>query len=123
MPTITTTIRLEVTALGTQSIKDKQRVEAYDSVDVTVPVAGAEVAVQPSGAGKVTLFLLTADTYSSDLTYSVAGGASDVPLDGPQLLLGAGAVGLLGAAPTTLTFTNNTAAEVDVHIRIGRDAT
>jgi len=54
------------------------------------------------------------------LTYKV--GANDVPLDGPHVLIGAGAVGLLGGA-TSLSFTNKTGADAVIDILVGRDAT
>ncbi len=121
---IKTTIRVEVVGAGTQSIQHEQEVEAYGKIDVTVPASGSlQVDVQPSDAGKVELLMITADAFTSDLTYTVAGGSADVPLDAPQLMLGAGAVGLLGATQNTITFSNATSSDIDVHIRVGRDAT
>ena len=55
-----------------------------------------------------------------DLSYDLSG--SPIALDGPHVLIGAGAVSLLGGA-TSLTFTNNTGADAVIEILIGRDST
>lgn len=99
-------------------------VEAFDWIEAKVPAAGAVVEVQPDGV-QARFVLITSSLYSDLLTYDVEGGAEDVALDAPQLLAGAGAVGLLGAAPTKLTFTNgfpDPKPEPVVKIFIGRDA-
>ena len=46
-----------------------------------------------------------------------------IPLDGPHVLIGAGAVALLAATVGTLEFTNGTAEDAEISILAGRDAT
>lgn len=102
-------------------------VEAYDSIKVEVETTDVdkEVEVQPSAtAGQVKLLVLTADRYSPDLTYKVNDTTNPaVPLDEPQFLAGARAVGFLDPAPVGLFFTNASAEPVSVQILVGRDAT
>jgi len=106
-------------------------VDAYDVIDVKVPGGDsttpgtATVEVQPGGAGQVRFLLIAASQYSEKLTYSVTGGASNVELDAQQMLAGKGAVGLLDAAPGTLSFSNTLGSgkDVTVTILVGRKAT
>lgn len=122
--TMKATMKVEVAGAGTSSATYSLTAEAYDQIEVTATAGSSvEVQVQPGGSGQVQLLFLTADAYSSDLKYSVDGGATDVVLDAPQLLLGTGAVSLLDAAPKKITFANGTASDVDVRILVGRAAT
>jgi hypothetical protein len=102
----------------------KITVDAYDLVTATLAGAATNVAlnIQPTtGAGDVVLFALSADVYDKSVTYDPGGGAQ--ALDGPVLLVGAGAVGLLGATPPkTLTFDNGLATAVRVQVLVGRKA-
>lgn len=95
-------------------------VEAYDKIGVTV-AAGAtqQVDLSPGGAAEVTALVISADAPDVLLTYDV--GGNGVALDAPHVLLG-GAVALIGD-PKSLTFTNGTAADADITILVGRDAT
>src|SRR5262245_65611124 len=69
-------------------------VEAYLKLTVTVPAGGSlDVEVLPGGGGSVQLLVINPATPSEDLTYTV--GTEEVVLDGPHVLIGAGAVGLL----------------------------
>jgi hypothetical protein len=105
-------------------------VEAYDKIDVTIPggddaTPGAmTVDVQPGGAGQVRFFLMISNLYDAKLTYKVDGGA-EVMLDSPVLLLGKGAVKLLGATQNQFAFINKagTTKAASVKILVGRDAT
>lgn len=106
------------------SIVDKPAltVGAYDLVTATIDAgaAGVNVDLQPSNtAGDVVLLVITSDTYDSTITYSAGGGA--ITLDGPHLLVGAGAVGLLGATPpVALSFDNPLADPIAVQVLVGR---
>ena len=94
-------------------------VDAYDKLAVTIAdTTSQQVDLVPGGT--VSLLVINPQTPSEDLTYDV--GGTDVPLDGPHVLIGAGAVSLLGGA-TSLTFTNNSGADALIEILIGRDAT
>jgi hypothetical protein len=98
-------------------------VDAYDKIQVTIaPGAGKVVEVQPGPAGRVQLLVITSSEFGDLLTYKVNNTGSDVKLDGEQIFIGDGAVGLLGADPQTLAFTNGLANDVDVAILVGRNA-
>ena len=103
---------------------DQIEVEAYDMLEVEVPDSGtsggvATVNVQPGDSG-VKFLQITADSYK-DLTYKVDGGSSQT-LDAPLLLIGEGAVALLGATQKQFEFTNAGATAIIVNILAGRDA-
>jgi len=94
---------------------------AYDKADITVPKAGTYAITMTPSVGAVHLLLITAGAYSADLKYSVTNGAQNVPLDGPHLFAGAGAVGLL-QEQETFTFANGGSEDVEVSILVGRKA-
>ena len=118
--------RFGATVQGGPSVNVKQgpvEVDAYDVVSATLaPNDKKTLNVQPAGtAGAVLLFVITADVYDKDITYDVSG--TKVPLDGPLLLAGPGAVGLLGATPPEeATFENGTNNPVQVQVLVGREA-
>ena len=96
-------------------------VEAYDHIEVTVPPSTpTTVNVQPGSGGL--LLIITASTYSS-VTYTVDSSSTVVTLDGPHILVGAGAIALLGATQNDLVFTNGGSEDITVSILVGRDAT
>jgi hypothetical protein len=100
-------------------------VAAYDKL--SVQLAGGDtdidVDVQPSStAGDVEILVITASAYDVGLTFSADAGTTVTTLDGPVVLVGAGAVGLLADPPQTLRFTNPDANPVDVAILVGRRA-
>lgn len=140
------TVLVQASILGGPSTSASHSVQltAYDRVSITVAgadkpdptlpvsdpanaaVPSIDVEVQPSSApDRVAVLAITSDHYSADLVYSVAGGASDIELDHAHLLVGAGAMALLGAAPQTLTFRNGMGAGQNANITIlaGRQAT
>jgi hypothetical protein len=97
-------------------------VEAYLKLAVTVPAGGTlDVEVLPGGGGSVQLLVISPSRPGEDLSYKI--GSEDVVLDGPHILVGAGAVGLLAASIGTLTFTNGGTEDTDISILAGRDAT
>ena len=107
-------------------------VGAYDVVTITVPGADApstektRATVQPSAGADVQLLLIRSTPYDTDITFTVFGteGATDVPMDGPQLYLGQGTEALGGTAPLRLDFKNKMGVDNDatVTILVGRDA-
>jgi hypothetical protein len=131
MPTTMKAIlRVEVSGSGTSSATHTVEAEAYDRIEISVPTGSpntATVDVQPGGAGQVQLLMLTASAYPADgsgaaqLTYTVDGGDS-IDLDAPALMVGSGAVGLLGSV-NQIVLTNDSDEAVDVSIVVGRDAT
>jgi hypothetical protein len=97
-------------------------VDAYVKLNVTVPAGGTQdVEILPGTGGNVQVLVISPAAPSTDLTYQVDG--VDTPLDGPHVLIGAGAVGLLAATVGTLQFTNNTPEDAEISILAGRDAT
>lgn len=105
-------------------------VDAYDKLTVAVPgqdAAGTDtvnVDVQPSGAGKVSVLVISSSRYGDELTYDVDTGATGVILDQPQFLGGVGMIGLLDAPPKKLEFTNKLGVDNDavITILVGRTA-
>jgi len=93
--------------------------DAYDKIEVTITV-GATQQVNLVPSGTVSLLIINPVVPDAGLSYDV--GGNTVALDGPHVLIGAGAVSLLGGA-TDLSFTNNTAADATIEILLGRDAT
>jgi hypothetical protein len=101
-------------------------VDAYDVIHVSVPSGGEPyvVELQPgTESGQVRFLLLTSDRYTS-LIYKVndAEAEEEYALDGPQLLIGSGAVSLLDDVPGSLILTNAAEATV-IHVFVGRNAT
>lgn len=99
-------------------------VDAYDKFTVTIDKSASQtVELIPGAAGnkveKVKLLVLSPS--GSSLSYTANG--QEVPLDGPHVFIGTGAVQLLGQF-TGLTFKNDDAQNAAVlQIIIGRDAT
>jgi hypothetical protein len=108
--------------------------EAHDEIKKTVPAntvaGGVGIEVQPGGMGQVELLVISSSKYGkedSHVSYSI-NSADDTPdnrikLDSAQVLMGEGAVGLLGQAPNTLYFYNQTETDADIHILVGRQTT
>jgi hypothetical protein len=124
------TLNIEVIGGPKISASRTQTVDAYDKITIDVPAQSggtpgqATVEVQPGGAGQVQFLLVQSSVYDQDLTYRVNDpAASAIVLDTLQVLMGAGAVGLLGAAPQRLIFSNALAQVASVQILVGRDAT
>lgn len=94
------------------------------AVEVPADSSAFDVSLPLDSGNDVELFVLTCNEYDAGLTYTVdGGGAVDLKVDGPHVLIGTGATGLLGTAPTKLTFTNNTDNPVKIDILVGRQAT
>jgi hypothetical protein len=122
-------VNIQVAGGPTISTSDTMEVEAYDVIQTTIAdqANNQEVQVQPGPLASVRFVLITADSYSDELTYTVndgaADGATDVKLDGLQLLIGQGAGDLLQKAPAKLAFTNKAGKAIGVTILVGRKAT
>lgn len=123
MPSINYSVSVQVTGGPKLAVAQALTVDAYDVIDVSIVKASkAKVEIEPgAAAGRVKLLLITADVYK-DLSYDVGGTAHN--LDGPALLVGAGAVALLNAKPGTIEFTNAHASEArPIHVFVGRAVT
>lgn len=129
MGTLSWTISVHMTgapAISASSVAAP--LEGFDHVQVVVdptPAPARKVIVQPSPADSVALLLVSSSRYGPGLTFTANDGKKDgstVALTQPQVLA-AGAVGLLGAAPNVLKFTNGLAEPVTVDVYVFRDAT
>lgn len=100
-------------------------VDAYDKIEVIIPAGeDKKVEVQPGGSGQVQFLLISSNQYGDALTYKVNEDTADeIKLNALQLLIGDGAVGLLGAAPEKLLFSNGMDSETSIQILVGRKAT
>ena len=115
------TLNVQVVGGPKVSASDTLDVEAYDKIEAVIPAGGsATIDVQP-GTGAQFL-LITAGSYA-DMTYEVDSSGTTVTLDGPHVLIGSGAVGLLGSTQNQFEFSNAGGEDVTVDILVGRDAT
>jgi hypothetical protein len=108
----------------TLAINRTLTVDAYDQFNVAVPEGAIATTIEllPTTTGKVKLLAVSSDHYDDNLSYTVNAAADVYKLDGPHLLIGAGAVSLLNAVPEKLIFANSSGANAQVRILIGRDA-
>jgi hypothetical protein len=123
---------INIQVVGGVSISESQAIEvdAVDNIDVEIDKAtGATAAkktveVQPaSDPRKVKFLMITTKTYDGKVTYKIDTGTKDVLLDGPQVLIGSGAVGLLEKSPTKIEFSNTSSADkAPIKILVGRTA-
>lgn len=117
-------VNVSVTNGPTLLVNQTLTVDAYDKFDVAVPDGTTDMAVQllPANSGTVKFMALTSDLFDENLSYKVNTSTDARQLDGPHLLIGAGAVGLLDPTPETLVFNNTSGKNAQVRILIGRDA-
>lgn len=95
-------------------------VDAYDKFDVIIPDTASQAVNLVPGGASISLLVINPQTPDANLSYDLSG--NPVALDGPHVLIGAGAVSLLGGA-SSLTFSNNTGADATIEILVGRDST
>ncbi|MGB8020415.1 MAG: hypothetical protein WCF04_04240 [Candidatus Nanopelagicales bacterium] len=103
---------------------DSLDVDAYDKASITLAAgdANVDVQIQPSTtAGRVRVLIIGASAYDDAISFSADSGATSFALDGPVVLIGSGAVGLLAGAPQTLRLSNGTQDDVTVDILVGRN--
>lgn len=99
-------------------------VDAYEKASVTL-AAGAKqgITVGPGTWQSVSGLLVTASDTSGSLTVAPDGGTA-AKFTGPLVLIGTGAVSLLGKGNATLNFDNTAgAAAVAIDLFVTRDAT
>jgi len=99
------------------------QVDGYDKQKILMPKAGAagakpvKVSLAPPGAGQLQVIVINPVKPDAKLQYKA--GNRTVVLDGPHLLIGAGAADLLAALSTDLVFENATGADAEVDILFG----
>lgn len=124
---IATTISVAVPKGPTINAQQTIEVEGYDKVELSVPKkadGGKIVAtVQPGGAGAVRLLVVTADPAGPDVKYGWGDPPKDatLPLDGPQVVVGAGLADKLGPMKQIMV-TNDTDKPVAVEVLVVRRA-
>ena len=102
----------------------EMEVDAYVKLAVSIPPGREQpVEIFPGDGVSAQVFVISPTKPSESLTCTVGEGTEPVKLDGPHILIGAGAVGLFAAEIGTVTFLNDTAEEANVSILVGRDAT
>ena len=100
-------------------------IEAYDvaAVDIAPGASNVDVRIQPSsGAGDVLFVAVSSSVYDHGINYTVDALTDKHVLDGPHVLLGSGAVGLLNssASPQKLVFNNTSTQKASVQVVVGR---
>jgi hypothetical protein len=97
--------------------------DAYEKMNVTVPATSAQLITIGSATwADIIGLMVSANDLSGDVTVQPDGGPV-LPIDAPIVLLGTGAMGLLGGGNATLNLDNTSAEDVDVDIFVSRDAT
>jgi|SRR5215203_674189 len=120
------TLNVQVVGGPKMSASQTVTVDAYDKIQVPVDAQDTDkvVEIQPGSVGRVQFLLISSNQFGDDLTYKVNNAGDAIKLDAQQLLIGDGAVGLLGASPPeTLSFTNDLAQNVNIEVLVGRNAT
>jgi hypothetical protein len=117
------TTNLQISGGPAFSLPGSIAVDAYDDISVTVKKGQKSAQVDlPGAAGQVQLVLITSDYVDPKLTYTVKGATTPIALDATQLLVGAGAVALLGSPPLSITIDNTKGAQdASLQILIGRN--
>lgn len=96
--------------------------DSYIKLNIVVPKKKSlDVEVQPGGGSGLLFLAIQPAKPSADLSYTA--GTDTFLLDGPHLLIGAGAVSLLAGAVGTLKFENKSDFDAEISILAGRDAT
>jgi len=120
------TLNVQVVGGPKMSASQTVTVDAYDKIQVPVDAQDTDkvVEIQPGSVGRVQFLLISSNQFGDDLTYKVNNAGDAIKLDAQQLLIGDGAVGLLGASPPeTLSFTNHLPQNVNIEVLVGRNAT
>ena len=104
-------------------------VAAYDVVQQAIDAGqSGTLPLPPIGDPKdILLLVLVSDHYDSDptkLSFDIGSSTTDNRLDGPLLLVGSGAVGLLssgGSLPSSLKVNNKLAVAINVQLMVARN--
>lgn len=115
-------VTFDITAGPKVYESQKTPVDAYDKISVVVAPGTSDVELQPGTANKVSLLVIKSSKYDKKLTYSPDAGTTTYAVDGPHVLIGAGAVALLKTDPKTLQFVNGTTEDIAIDILVGREA-
>ena len=122
-------VTVSVQVVGGRNLSENQSidVDAVDSIDVELdkkggPGATKSVEVHPSETSeKIKLFMVTAKQYDGKVSYKLSN--TKVILDAPHVLMGAGAVSLLGKNSQKIELANDGTEKASITILVGRAAT
>ena len=131
MTTISAAASFQVPGGPTLALTSAITAEAYDKIEVVVDPGDTdkEVDIQPGTAAQIRLLVIKSSLYGDEITYAASNGTKDsavVTLDGPQVFIGPGVIGLFAVDPKTLKFSNTNAdpaKKAQIEILVGRDAT
>lgn len=115
------TLNVQVVGGPKVSASDVVKVGAYDKIEAVIKANEANKTVEVQPSDTVEFLLITASNYEK-LSYKVDAAAKDIQLNAPQLLVGSGAVKLLGDTQKQFTIKNDNDKDVTVYILVGRDA-
>ena len=118
---ISWTLNVQVVGGPKVSAADIMEGEAYDKIEAVAP-AGDSVTVNVQPGDGARFLLITASSYEN-LNYEADASGNPVTLDGTHVLIGSGAVSLLGGTQNQFIFSNGGAANITVEILVGRQAT
>jgi hypothetical protein len=105
------------------ALADDFDADGYERLNVQVaPATSQDVTIGPGTWADIISLVVSASVMDGSLTVE-PDGAAVVPLDAPIVLLGAGAVALLGGGNATITLDNTGPDDVLVDIFVVRDAT
>lgn len=98
--------------------------DAYDTLDVTIPADGAphSVEVQPDDGAQLRLLTITAASYDPPLAWEADASGTTRQLDQPVVLAGASLTSLVGTPANAIAFTNGGPEDRTVRILVGRQA-
>jgi len=129
MPQLQWNLQIKTTDGLKSGIAGNVDVDATGKIEKTLPAktnggSTTTIAVQPGDTDKMEALVIYASKYDDKVTYKVSDetgdGVTGVTLDGPQILIGQGAVGLLQKPPKTIEFTNALSEDVTVTILVAR---
>ena len=131
MTTISASASFQVPGGPTLALTSAIAAEAYDKIDIVLDAGATDIIVeiQPGPAARLRLLVIKSSLYGSEIKYVVSDGTAVAPavtLDGPQMFIGPGVIGLFTVAPKNIKFSNaNTAVDkkAQIEILVGRDAT
>jgi hypothetical protein len=126
MPTsIAWKFSLDIPSGPSLALSSAVSVDAYDRIAVTIADAAADVQVdiQPGATGRVKFVMVRSDVYGDNLKYKVHAAANPAhSLTDTLILVGTGALDLLGAQLDALFISNTLGHAANIEIIVGRQA-
>jgi len=96
-------------------------VDGYKKFNITVGMGTKQTLNLGTAGATVSLLLIKASTYGSDLTFDAGGGEGALPLDAPLLVGGTGALKLVKAGGVeSIEFDNKSTDDVTIDVFVAR---